>query len=160
VAVVGGAFDDRAPTVGADRRAARDSGGAIGADRRAARTEEQPADDGKTAIVTEGGYWPPLIATTPFLPTTTPKEISMNIATRSAALGAASVLALANTPLAATGDGYQFIITGDPVAAATEGTSASRTTSGSLDVREHVVARSPAKSLSSIKSGGTLLYIK
>ncbi len=60
----------------------------------------------------------------------------MNATTRSAALGAATALAVAASPPAITADSYQFIISGDPVAAATEGTAYDVSSGKSLAVGE------------------------
>lgn len=84
----------------------------------------------------------------------------MNTATRTAAFGAASALALAAAPLAATGDSYQFIISGDPVAAAEVGVGSGESATGPLDVREHDVADSATMALSSIKDGATILFVR
>lgn len=43
-----------------------------------------------------------------------PQEQTMNTATRTAAFGAATALALAAAPPAVTADGYQFIVSGNP----------------------------------------------
>jgi hypothetical protein len=84
----------------------------------------------------------------------------MNTATCTAAFGAASALALAAAPLAATGDSYQFIISGDPVAAAEVGVGSGESATGPLDVREHDVADSSTMALSSIMDGATILFVR
>ncbi len=91
---------------------------------------------------------------------TTQEQQPMNTHTRTAAIGAASALALAATPHAASGDGYQFIISGDPVAAAEVGVGSGESATGPLDVREHDVADSATMALSSIKDGATILYVR
>jgi RNA polymerase sigma-70 factor (ECF subfamily) len=93
------------------------------------------------------------------------EETNMNKTTlRTAALGAATALALASAPSAASADGYQYLIgpAGWSLETATlEGTDAARSTPpGALDVREHVVARSRAMSLTSIKNGATVICIR
>ena len=85
---------------------------------------------------------------------------SMTIRTRSAALGAASALALASAPSAASGDEYQFIVSGDTAAAATAGVVEAESTAGPLDVRHHAVAESRAMALSSIKNGSFVIVVR
>ena len=84
----------------------------------------------------------------------------MTIRTRSAALGAASALALASAPSAASGDEYQFIVSGDTAAAATAGVVEAESTAGPLDVRHHAVAESRAVALSSIKNGSFVIVVR
>lgn len=85
---------------------------------------------------------------------------TMTIRTRSAALGAASALALASAPSAASGDEYQFIVSGDPVAVAKAGVVAAESSAGSLDVRHHAVAESRTMALSSIKNGSFIIVLR
>jgi hypothetical protein len=84
----------------------------------------------------------------------------MNATTRTAALGAATALALAATPSAASGDEYQFIVSGDMTAAATAGRTAGESANGPLDVRHHAVAESRAMALSSIKNNGIVIVVR
>lgn len=70
----------------------------------------------------------------------------MKTTERTAALGAATALALATAPLAATGD-YQYMISGDPIAAATAGVASVESATRSLEVRQHAAAGSLTKPL-------------
>ena len=72
---------------------------------------------------------------------------TMKTAERTAALGAATALALVATPLAASGDGYQYIISGDPIAAATAGVASVESAARSLEVRQLAAAGSLTKPL-------------
>ena len=107
----------------------------------------------------------PQVADVPFVAdvpsTTLSKDQNMNTTTRSAALGAATALALAAAPPAASADEYQFIISGDPVAAATEGMTARRSTPpGPLEMREHAVARSRTTALTSTKPSAFTIIVR
>ncbi len=98
----------------------------------------------------------------------------MNTATRSAALGAATALAVATAPPAATADGYQFILSGDPVAAATEGTAYDVSSGTSLAVgvldyvseadaleaRRRTSDESPGTALDSTEASGFVFIIR
>ncbi len=84
----------------------------------------------------------------------------MNATTRTAALGAATALALASAPSTASGDEYQFIVSGDMAAAATAGRNAGESASGALDVRQHAVAASSTMALTSIKPSGFVMVVR
>ena len=73
----------------------------------------------------------------------------------------ATGIAAASLALAASGDGYQYIISGDPVAAATAGVSAARSTPpGPLEMRQHVATRSTATALTSKKPLAFMMIIR
>ena len=74
------------------------------------------------------------------------KDSNMNKTTRTAALGAATALAMAAAPPAASAD-YQYIISGDPVAAATAGVTSVESAARSLEVRQLAAAGSLTKPL-------------
>ncbi len=98
----------------------------------------------------------------------------MNTTTRTAALGAATALAVAAAPPAVTADGYQFIISGDPVAAATEDTAYDVSSGTSLAVgelfdvceadaleaRRRTSDESPGTALDSTKASGLVFIIR
>ena len=75
------------------------------------------------------------------------KDSNMNKTTRTAALGAATALAMAAAPPAASADGYQYIISGDPIAAATAGVASVESAARSLEVRQHAAAGSLTRPL-------------
>ena len=83
----------------------------------------------------------------------------MNKTTRTAAMGAATALALAAAPPAASADGYQFIISGNPVAAATAGVASGESAAKPLEVLQHAAAGSLTQALEvrqhSIAESGT-----
>ena len=101
--------------------------------------------------------WAPLSVTALF--TSTLGETMIGETMRTSAKAAAGIAA-ASLAFAASGDGYQFIISGDPVAAAEVGVGAGESATGPLDVREHDVADSATMALSSIKDGATILYVR
>lgn len=85
----------------------------------------------------------------------------MNATTqRSAAMLAAALAMQTAGPLAASGDEYQYIVSGDPVAAATAGCASGESATGPLDVRRCAVAESRAMALTSIKNTGFVIVIR
>ena len=102
----------------------------------------------------------------------TQEDLTMNKTTRSAALGAATALALAAAPPAASADGYQFIISGDPEYdppesfLASGGTSlaggplSNRSASDALDARCRTAMASSGTSLRTDKYGGFSIILR
>lgn len=95
----------------------------------------------------------------------------MNATTRSAALGAATALALATAPPAASADGYQFIVSGYPAANASHsgvsgGTSLAvgilgdNGVAGPLEARCRTSDESPGTALTSTRPAGFYLIIR
>ena len=74
-------------------------------------------------------------------------------------LAASAAIALSAAPPAASAD-YQYIISGDPAGAATAGIAVGESATGPLEVRERVVAESPAGALTSKKPVGTVLLVR
>ena len=93
----------------------------------------------------------------PSIPSTTTQEESMRPITSAKT---AAGIAAASLALAASGDEYQFIVSGDPAAVATAGVSAGESATGPLDVRERAVAESTTMALTSIKPSGFVLVIR
>ena len=73
-------------------------------------------------------------------------------------IGAAAMLLVPLVSLAE--DAYRFIISGDPVVAASAGMTAGESVTGPLDVRHHAVAESRAMALTSVKNNGFIITIK
>ena len=103
---------------------------------------------------------------------TSQEDLTMNKTTRSAALGAATALALAAAPPAASADGYQFIVSGDPEYdppasfLASSGTSlaggplSNRSASDALDARCRTAMASSGTSLRTDKYGGFSIILR
>ena len=84
----------------------------------------------------------------------------MNKTTRTAALGAATALALAAAPPAASADSYQFIISGNPVAASTTGVAYGESATRPLEVRQHATAESRTMALTSKKPSAFTIVVR
>ena len=90
-----------------------------------------------------------------------PKGETMDIRkTRAAMLAAATVATGAAIPLAASGDNYQYIVSGDTAAVAVAGVVAGESATASLDVRRYDVAESRTLALTSIKPTGFVMVIR
>ena len=104
--------------------------------------------------------------------TSPPQENTMDRTTRAAALGAASALALAASPPAATADGYQYIVSGnpeyDPPASllASGGTSlaggplSNRSAADALEARYRTSKASSGTSLRSDANSGFIIIVR
>ena len=100
------------------------------------------------------------------------KEQTMNTATRTAAFGAATALALAAAPPAVTADGYQFIVSGDPEYdppasfLASDGTSlaggplSERSAAGALEARYRTAKASSGTGLRSDAYSGFTVILR
>ena len=97
----------------------------------------------------------------------------MNTTTiRKAALGTATVLALAAAPPAATADGYQYIVSGNPEydppssLLASDGTSlvggplSNRSAAGALEARYRTLKASSGTSLRSDANSGFIIIVR
>ena len=96
----------------------------------------------------------------------------MNTATRTAAFGAATALALAAAPPAVTADGYQFIVSGDPEYdppasfLASDGTSlaggplSERSAAGALEARYRTAKASSGTGLRSDAYSGFTVILR
>ena len=73
---------------------------------------------------------------------------------------AAAMLAAGTIALAAGGDEYQYIVSGDPDVAAIAGSTSAESTTGALDVRHHSVAESSTMALTSIKGTGFFIVVR
>ena len=101
-----------------------------------------------------------------------PQEQTMNTATRTAAFGAATALALAAAPPAVTADGYQFIVSGNPESdppasfLASDGTPlaggplGNRSASDALDARYRTAMASSGTGLRSDKYSGFSIILR
>ena len=73
---------------------------------------------------------------------------------------AAAMLAAGTIALAAGGDEYQYIVSGDPDVAAIAGSTSAESTTGALDVRHHSAAESSTMALTSIKGTGFFIVVR